>query len=153
MSSTLENLEPLIATERPRILRYTNSAGPVRSKFLFELKNNKRIMGNRCSVCNRVYVPARPICFKCLSNLGEWVEVGNKGTLVSFTVVHHSEPQFPTAPPFAYGIIQLDGADTGLVHILGEVRFEDIRIGMRVQAVYPEERRGDIRDIKYFKPI
>jgi uncharacterized OB-fold protein len=56
-------------------------------------------------------------------------------------------------PPLVYGIIQLDGADTGLVHMLGEVEPEQLRIGMRVQAVFKEERVASILDIKYFKPL
>ena len=42
---------------------------------------------------------------------------------------------------------------TGLVHLLDEVDLEKLRIGIRVEAVFNEERVGDIRDIKYFKPL
>lgn len=41
----------------------------------------------------------------------------------------------------------------GLVHLLGEVDLEQLRIGMRLQAVFKEERVGSILDIKYFKPL
>jgi hypothetical protein len=149
----LENLEPVIATERPRIWRYTYSAGSVRSKFLIELRANKKIMGTRCSTCNWVYVPAKPICGKCLSNLEEWVEVSDKGTLMSYTVVYQTEPAHPMHVPFIYGVIKLDGADTSLAHMVSEVDAEDLRIGMRLQAVFKEERQGSILDIKYFKPL
>jgi hypothetical protein len=57
------------------------------------------------------------------------------------------------AIPIVYGIIQLDGADTGFVHMLGEVDPEQLRVGMRVQAVFKKEREGNILDIKYFKPL
>jgi uncharacterized OB-fold protein len=56
-------------------------------------------------------------------------------------------------PPFAYGIILLDGASTGMVHFLGEVDSEEIKPGMRVEAVFKEERIGDILDIRYFRPV
>jgi uncharacterized OB-fold protein len=56
-------------------------------------------------------------------------------------------------PPFAYGMMLLDGASTGLVHFLGEVDLKEIKAGMRVEAVFKEERVGDILDIKYFRPI
>jgi uncharacterized OB-fold protein len=56
--------------------------------------------------------------------------------------------------PVAYGIIKLDGADTGFVHMLGEVDLDKIKIGMRVKAVFREdERKGNILDINYFKPV
>jgi len=54
--------------------------------------------------------------------------------------------------PYPVGIIKLDGADTGMCHLLGEVVPEDIKIGMRVEAVFQEQRKGNILDIAYFKP-
>jgi len=81
------------------------------------------------------------------------VELSDKGTLLSYTVVNYSEPYQPAAPPIIYGIIKLDGADTGFSHLLGEVDAEKLRIGMRVQAVFKDKREANIQDIKYFKPI
>ncbi len=41
------------------------------------------------------------------------------------------------------------------MHHLGEVDPKDIKIGMKVKAVWlhENERKGAITDIKYFKPI
>ena len=47
----------------------------------------------------------------------------------------------------------MDGADTGLVHLIGGVEPDKVKIGMRVQAVLEKERDGHITDIKHFKPI
>ena len=149
----LRDTEALINNERPRIWRYTYAAGPVRSRFLLELRDHQRIMGVKCPSCRRVYVPARPTCLVCLSELNEWVEVSNTGTIMTYAVVAHPAPSHKLVAPFMYGIIQLDGADTGLTHFLGEVDPEDLRIGMRVEAVFQEEREGNILDIKYFKPL
>jgi len=129
----------------------TYSAGAVGSRFLIELRDNKRIMGIRCPTCNRVYVPARSVCKDCFAQLNEWVEVSDKGTLLTYTVCHQPNRVQPMEPPVVYGIIQLDGADNGFVHILGEVDSEQLRIGMRVQAVFKEKREASILDIKYFK--
>ena len=131
----------------------TYSAGAVGSRFLIELRDNKRIMGIRCPTCNRVYVPARSVCKDCFAQLNEWVEVSDKGTLLTYTVTHQATRVQPMEPPLVYGIIQLDGADNGFVHMLGEVEFEQLRIGMRVQAVFKEKREASILDIKYFKPL
>ncbi|MGA2517389.1 MAG: Zn-ribbon domain-containing OB-fold protein [Thermodesulfobacteriota bacterium] len=145
-------LEPVVHS-KTRLWKYRHYAGPVRSKFLAELRDNKRIMGTKCPVCNRVYLPARPTCFVCFGQLYEWVEVSNKGTLVTYTVVHQKEPTYPLDTPFVYGIVRLDGADTGLAHIISEVDPEHLRIGMRLEAVFKEERQGSILDIKYFRPL
>jgi hypothetical protein len=72
---------------------------------------------------------------------------------MTYTVVHHAEESQPAPVPLAYGIIQMDGADTGMTHLLGEVEFDKIRIGMRVEPVFKEERVGNMLDIKYFRPM
>lgn len=133
----------------------TYSAGAVGSRFLIELRDNARIMGTRCPKCNRVYVPARSICTDCFGQLKEWVEVSDKGTLLTYTMDSVDNPAQPVPAPIIYGIIQLDGADTGFVHMIGGVEPEEIRIGMRVRAVFKpkEQRTASILDIKYFKPL
>jgi uncharacterized OB-fold protein len=130
----------------------TYTAGATGSRFLIELRENKRIMGTRCPTCDKVYVPARSMCKYCFAQLDEWVEVSDTGTLLTYTVAGHTNGVQPVAPPIIYGIIQLDGASTGLVHMLSEVEFEKLSIGMRVKAVFAEKRVGSILDIKYFKP-
>jgi hypothetical protein len=85
--------------------------------------------------------------------LDELVEVSHRGTLLTYTVCQQESRVQPVETPIIYGIIQLDGADTGFVHMLGEVEPEQLRIGMRVQAVFKEKREASILDIKYFKPL
>jgi len=148
-----EETEALVSSERPRIWRYTYAAGPVRSRFLLEFRDNQRIMGTRCPSCNRVYVPARPTCILCFNELNEWVEVSNRGTVLTYTMIAQPAPSHKRTVPFIYGIIQLDGADTGLTHFLGEVDHQDLRVGMRVEAVFQQAREGSILDIKYFRPF
>ena len=133
----------------------TYSAGAVGSRFLIELRDNKRIMGTRCPACNRVYVPARSVCMDCFGELSEWVEVSHTGTLLTYTVAYQANPIQPVPTPIAYGIIQLDGADTGLVHMLEEIDPAQLQTGMRVKAIFKpkKERVASVLDIKYFKPI
>ena len=133
----------------------TYSAGAVGSRFLIELRDNKKIMGTRCPTCNLVYVPARSACRDCFGELSEWVEVSQKGTLLTYTVAYQSNPIQPVSTPIVYGIVQLDGADTGFVHMLGEVDPEKLKVGTKVKALFKskKERQGSILDIKYFKPL
>jgi len=131
--------------------KYT--AGTLGTQVLGILRDKKTITGIRCPSCNRVYVPARSTCNDCFSELRELVAVSDKGTLMTYTVVNEATICQPSEPPLVYGIIQLDGADNGLVHLLGGIDAEQLRIGMRVQAVFKQERKGSILDIKYFKPL
>jgi uncharacterized OB-fold protein len=153
MANSSKGADILISNERPRNWRYTYSAGPIRSRFLLYLRDHQKIMGTRCSLCGRVYVPARSICLECYKDMKEWVEVSKRGVLQTYTIVYKQSPIISCDRSFAMGVIKLDGADTGIIHKLGQVEFTEIRIGMRLEAVFANLRKGDIRDIVYFKPI
>jgi uncharacterized OB-fold protein len=153
-----EEVEPRII-EGVLSLPYRWATGPVGAKFLEGLKN-KKILGTRCPKCRRVLVPARKFCPRCFVDTDEWVEVGDKGILRTFTIINFSFVGQVRKPPYIVGIIELDGADVGFTHFIGGVDLTDIekaarelRPGMRVQAVWREERKGDILDIEYFKPV
>jgi uncharacterized OB-fold protein len=135
-------------------LPYTWHVGKAGSRFYQEIRDNCRIWGTKCPKCEWVFVPPRETCPRCYRDMSKWVEVNDTGTLLTYTVTRYAVPGIqPLEPPFALGIIKLDGATSGLVHLLGEVNLNNIFIGMRVKAVFREARRGDYLDIKYFKPI
>ena len=153
MSPMLDNVELLVAKRDMRRV-YRSAAGQAGTRFLKALRDDKKILGVRCKECNEVFIPPTSTCVKCFSRLDEWVELGSQGTVLSFTVVHSHEDYQPVQTPFVYAIIQLEGADTGLTHILGEIDdLEKIEIGMRVEAVFKAERNGHILDIEYFRPV
>lgn len=131
---------------------YRYFAGEFLSRFFVELRDHKKILGVRCPQCAKVFFPPRSICGRCLNSLKEWVELGDTGTLQSFTVVRYSEPIHPLAAPFALGLIKLDGADTSLLHLVGQVEPSSLKAGLRLKAVFKEEREGSILDILYFQP-
>lgn len=135
-------------------LPYNWHAGRVGSRFYEEIRDHCRIWGTKCPECGWVYLPPREMCPRCFHDIQEWVEIDNVGTLLTYTLVRYAVPGIqPQEPPYALGIIKLDGASSGLVHMLGEVGFDDIRVGMRMQAAFRDERKGDYMDIKYFKPL
>jgi uncharacterized OB-fold protein len=144
--------EEILVGERDFDSIFTYTAGITRSKFLTEIRDNRTFVGTKCDSCNIVWVPARSTCAKCFGSLKEFVKVGDAGTVTSYTIVNNEEACYVMKPPFVLGIIQLDGASTGLVHFIGEIRPEDMRVGMRVRAVFNEDRRGSVLDVKYFKP-
>lgn len=152
MKDWLETVEPLVYESRIKV-PYTWSVGEVGSRFLTELRDHKKIYGTRCPKCDRVYIPPKKTCSQCFLNLQEWMEVGPQGTLITHTVVHYESPVMPMKPPFAYGIILLDKASTGILHLLGEVNMGEIQSGMRVEVIFKDERIGDIMDIRYFRPV
>jgi uncharacterized OB-fold protein len=58
----------------------------------------------------------------------------------------------PLDHPFAWALVQLDGADTSLLHALGGVAADEVATGMRVRIRWADERRGHITDIACFEP-
>ncbi len=152
MEKWLEGLEPVVVHQDLKV-PYRYSMGATTSRFFIEIRDNQKITGIRCPHCNVVFVPPRTTCGRCFAQLHEWVEVGPQGTLETYTQVRYSTPVQPAAAPFYYGIIKPDGADTGLAHMVGDLKGKEPRIGMRVQAVFREERKGNMLDILYFKPV
>lgn len=142
-----------VSTEQIFRVNYQKTAGALKSSALAALRDEAKIMGSRCPQCNKVYAPAKSICDDCFVDIDELVELSGKGVLTTYTVVHRPEPAQPVATPLAYGLIKLEGADTGMCHLLGEVDFDRIEIGMNVMPVFRKERKGDILDIKYFRPV
>lgn len=132
-------------------LVFTYAAGESASRFLLGLRDEQKIYGTRCPVCQRVLVPARSFCPRCLVDMDEWVEVGPQGTLVAFAAGSSATGKGEKKMK-RIALIRLDGADTAFVHFIGEANFDRLRIGGRVTAVFAGSRNGTILDIAYFKP-
>jgi uncharacterized OB-fold protein len=49
-------------------------------------------------------------------------------------------------------MVQLDGADTSMLHALDASSPDDVRTGMRVRIRWSDERVGHVRDIACFEP-
>ena len=128
-------------------------AGKMGSRFYIALRDKRKILGTPCKQCNKTFWPPRSTCTFCFSELKNTVEIGPLGTLETFTVVTYDEPIHPRKAPFIYAIVKLDGADTGMAHLIDEVDFGELHIGMRLKPVFAGERKGNILDIQYFKPI
>jgi hypothetical protein len=145
------SLDPYVAEGR-LAMPYRYFPGPTAARFFLEIRDHERIMGVRCPSCGLVYVPPESTCGGCFVKLEEWVEVGNEGALQAFTVTRYALPVHAGSPPIVYGLIKLDGAHTALLHLLGEVAHEELCMGMRMEAVFRKERKGNILDIAYFRP-
>ncbi len=151
MSEKLQDVEPMVYRSRISV-PYHWWAGDTASAFFIALRDEQKIVGIRCSECKRVFLPPRKMCPDCYRENSEWVELPPTGTLRSFTVSRRKLAAQHKEPPVIYGLIQVDGADTALLHILDEVKPEEVRIGMKVEARFAEERQGTVWDIAYFRP-
>jgi uncharacterized OB-fold protein len=129
-------------------------AGRVGSTFIIALRDEHKILGVKCEKCNKVFVPPREYCERCLSKLDEsWVECSNEGVITNYTVVNYNDKHLPRRAPYILALIKVDGADTPFPHIVEGIDAEDVKVGMRVKAVFAEETTNTIRDLDHFEPL
>ena len=128
---------------------YTRSTGPVVGRFLTELRN-RRIVGNRGSD-GRVLVPPMEFDPVTADALDEFVEVGQQGEIVSWCWVSEPREAHPMDRPFAWALIRLDGADVPMLHCVAAEQEDELATGARVKAVWADEPRGFITDIRWFE--
>lgn len=140
-------------------LEYAWDNGMAIGIYLEGLKAGK-LIASRCEKCGRIMLPARAFCELCFRPTDGWVEVKDTGTVQTYSVsrIHYNASRLkPGEKGYIPAVIAIDGASEkmGILHLLDEVKPEEIKIGMRVEAVWkPEnERTGSILDIKYFRPI
>jgi len=137
-------------------LEYAWDAGVAIGRYLAELKKG-RIIGIRCPECRRTMVPPRMVCEWCFRPLNEWVYLEDTGTVNTFSLCYVTWDMQRVKEPEIPAVIEIDGASPGhgIMHRLGQIDPQEVKIGMRVKAVWKpaEERVGAITDINYFKPL
>jgi uncharacterized OB-fold protein len=157
-SSDFETGKVLTTKWQPN-LAYAWDNGVAIGRYLAELKEG-RIIARICHKCRRIMLPPRMFCELCFRPTDEWAYVEDTGTINTFSIAYvnwDASRRGPKEPLLIPAVIEIDGATKGMgiMHMLGEVNPKDIKIGMKVRAVWkkPEERTGAITDILYFKPI
>jgi len=129
---------------------YKRATGPVVGRFLDGLRE-RRIFGLRMRD-GGVLVPPHAHDPKTSESLDEWVEVAGEGVVTSWTWIPEPLPQHPLDRPFAYALVQLDGASTGLFHVVDAGSIDAMSSGMRVRADWADEPKGHITDLRAFVP-
>jgi len=148
-----EHEQDAFVVEGKMALPYQYFAGATGSKFITTLRDEKKILGVRCDKCSKTFVPPRQTCERCFSNLTDsWVKVEPVGEVTGFTVIRYGEPYQPKAPPYVLALIKLDGADTPIAHVLDCGDVTNAEVGMRVRAVFSEERKDNLLEIAHFEP-
>lgn len=140
-------------------LKYAWDDGVAIGRYLKELKAGK-IIARKCNKCSRIMIPPRMFCELCWCPTDEWVYCKDTGTVNTFSIcnVNWDASRIPEGQPrHLPAVIHIDGASyhMGILHRLGDVDPKDIKIGMRVKAVWkkPEDREGAITDIMHWKPM
>jgi uncharacterized OB-fold protein len=149
----LKDVEAVKSIRTPARLDYTFTAGRATTRFLRGIEQ-KKLLGQRCPVCKKVYVPPRGACPTDGVPTEEEVELPHQGTVTTFCVVNVQFYGQAMELPYVSALILLDGSDIPLMHLIQETKAEDVHMGMRVEAVWvPDEELGPtLESIKYFRP-
>ncbi|MFJ6463250.1 Zn-ribbon domain-containing OB-fold protein [Streptomyces sp. NPDC091387] len=135
-----EFTEPVTGIVTPARLDYTYSPGRAQSAYL-EALESRRVVGERCPSCRKVYVPPRGACPTCGVATDERVEVGPRGTVTTYCVVNIKAKNLDIEVPYVYAHIALDGADLALHARIGGIPYDQVRMGLRVEPVWTEGSR------------
>ena len=127
---------------------YTRSTGPIIGAFLTGLRD-KKLVGIRTSD-GRVLVPPVEYDPVTSEDLTELVDVAETGVVMTWAWNDKPLAGQPFDRPFAWALVKLDGADTGMVAAL-DVPREQVATGLRVKARWADERVGSIRDLVCFE--
>ena len=137
----------------PHVLEYAykRSLGPVLGRFFTGLRD-RRIEGIKTKR-GRVLVPPAEYDPETGDSTGEdFVAVGPGGVVTSWAWVGQPRESHPHDHPFAFALIQLDGADTSLLHTVEVGDASQMESGMRVEPKWADETVGRIQDITSFVP-
>ena len=137
----------------PVNLAYDYAASPEESKFFRGLAEG-RLLGQRCPKCQKVYVPPRGACPVDGVPTAEEVELPDRGMVTTFCIVNVPFQGQKIPIPYVSAYVLLDGADIAFLHLILETDVADVRMGMRVEAVWKprEEWTTDLNNIVYFRP-
>jgi uncharacterized OB-fold protein len=149
-----EEREPLEYITTPVRLDYDFSAGTASTLFLRGLAQ-KKIIGARSGPDAPVMVPPRGADPKTAELTPEAVEISDKGTIVSYSIVRVPSDNIDFELPYVCINVLLDGAGLAFFHVLQNCPLEDVRLGMRVQAKWAPDDQLDtsVTSIQYFEPI
>jgi uncharacterized OB-fold protein len=126
---------PVTMTVTPVRLRYEHTASPGESGYLRGLAEG-RLTGQRCPACGKVYVPSRGTCPVDGVPADVTVELPDTGTVTTFSIVNVAYPGQQVTPPYVAAAVLLDGADIAFQHLILGCEAGEVRIGMRVRAVW-----------------
>ena len=130
---------------------YARSTGPVIGAFLTALREGRFLCATGSD--GKVIVPPTEYDPITSDDVGELVEVGPGGVVDSWAWVSAPLRKHPLQTPFAWALITLDGADTGLLHVVDAPGPDALSAGARVTARFrPEaERIGSMADVEAFE--
>ncbi len=148
-----DDRDPVTMIEVPTTIEIQHTASLPESTFLRALEEG-RLLGARTGPTGKVYFPPREADPATGQPATEFVELPDKGTVTTFAIINIPFAGQKIKPPYVAAYVLLDGADIPFLHLILDVEATDVRMGMRVEAVWrPRDEWGlGIDNIEYFRP-
>jgi len=152
-----DDRDPVTMLVSPSTIEIQHTASLPESTFLRGLEEGKLIGAHTVGANGergKVYFPPKEADPATGRELTEYVELPDKGTVTTFAIINIPFAGQRIKPPYVAAYILLDGADIAFLHLILEIDAADVRMGMRVEAVWrPRDEWGlGIDNIEYFKP-
>jgi uncharacterized protein len=130
-------------------LEYHELLTPVVRRYAAALMDG-RLIGHKCPKCGLVYAPPRGYCPICVVETtdDDEVQLADRGTVTNYTVVtpvqYYGQQE---TEPFVKVSVVLDepGGQLNLQDL--DVPVDDVRIGMRVEAVWIPKGKRSVAEI------
>ncbi|AEF39438.1 Zn-ribbon domain-containing OB-fold protein [Hoyosella subflava] len=137
----------------PIQLAYDHTVSAEESRYLRALADGK-LIGQRCAECGQVYIPPRGACPVDGVPTTTEVELPDTGIVTTFCIVNVPFLGQRITPPYVVAYVLLDGADIAFLHLVRGCDSADVRMGMRVRAVWrpKAEWQTSLSNIDYFTP-
>ena len=97
-----------------------------------------QLLITRCEGCGRYVWYPEPPCRYCGASRLAWTPVSGRGTLFSWSVVHHAWiPQFREQLPFVTGLVALqEDPAVRVVSYIVDCPFDELRCDLPLQVVF-----------------
>ncbi|AQA02520.1 DNA-binding protein [Mycobacterium sp. MS1601] len=145
--------DPVTMLVTPTSIEIQHTASLPETRFLKALEEGK-LLGARSGADGKVYFPPKEADPATGKELDEFVELPDKGTVTTFAIINIPFAGQRIKPPYVAAYVLLDGADIPFLHLVTEIEATEVRMGMRVEAVWkPQEEWGlGIDNIDHFRP-
>ena len=153
LAAGTDDRDPVTMVVSPSSIEIQHTASHPESAYLRALQEGK-LLGARTGDRGKVYFPAREADPATGLPLDNFVELPDKGTVTTFAIINIPFAGQRIKPPYVAAYVLLDGADIPFLHLVTDIDATEVRMGMRVEAVWrPREEWGlGIDNISHFRP-
>jgi uncharacterized OB-fold protein len=147
------DLEPVSMIVTPISLTIQHTASHEESAYLRAIAEGK-LLGAKTGESGKVYFPPHGADPATGLPTTEFVELPDTGTVTTFAIINIPFQGQRIKPPYVAAYVLLDGADIPFLHLVADIDAHEVRMGMRVEAVWkPRDEWGfGIDNIEFFRP-